>query len=46
MVNILTIIGSPYEISLALVKLTCPEWLIGTFFLMMVLLTRRELVEG
>ena len=40
MVNIPVIIGSPYEISLASVKLTCPERLTGTFFMMMVLLTR------
>ena len=40
MVNIPAITGSPYGISLALVKLTCPEWLTGTFFLMIVLLTK------
>jgi hypothetical protein len=45
MVNILAITGSPCGISLALVKLTYPERLTGTFFLMIVLLTRRELAE-
>ena len=46
MVNIPTITGSPYGISSASVKLTCPERLIGTFFLIIVLLTKRELDEG
>ena len=46
MVNIPVITGSPYGISLALVKLTYPEWLTSTFFLMIVLLTKRELAEG
>ena len=46
MVNIPDIIGSPYEISSASVKLTCPEWLMGTFFPMIVLLTKRELAES
>ena len=46
MVNIPAIISSFCKISLALVKLTCPEWLTGTFFLIIVLLTRRELAEG
>ena len=40
MVNTLAIMGSPYGISSALVKLTCPKQLTGTFFLMIVLLTR------
>ena len=40
MVNILAITGSSYGISSALVKLTYPEWLMGTFFLMIVLLTK------
>jgi hypothetical protein len=46
MVNIPAIMGSPCRISLALVKLTYPEQLMGTFFLMIVLLTKRELAEG
>ena len=46
MVNIPAIIGYPYRISSASVKLTCPERLTGTFFLMIVLLTKRELAEG
>ena len=46
MVNIPVITGSFCKISLALVKLTYPERLIGTFFLIIVLLTRRELAEG
>jgi hypothetical protein len=46
MVNIPAIIGSPYGISSALVKLTYPKRLTGTFFLILVLLTRRELAEG
>ena len=46
MVNIPAIIGSPYGISSALVKLTCPERLTDTFLLMIVLLTIQELVEG
>ena len=45
MVNIPAIIGSFYKISSALVKLTCPERLMGTF-LIIVLLTRQELAEG
>ena len=36
MVNIPAIMGSPYEISSALVKLTHPERLTGTFFPMIV----------
>ena len=40
MVNILAIMGSPCGIFSALVKLTCLEWLTGTFFLMIVLLTK------
>ena len=46
MVNIPAITGSPYEISLASVQLTYLERLMGTFFLIIVLLTRRELAEG
>ena len=46
MINIPAIIGSFYKISSALVKLTCPEWLTDTFFLMIVLLTKRELAKG
>ena len=46
MVNIPAMIGSPYGISSASVKLTYPEWLMGTFFLMIVLLIKRELAEG
>ena len=41
MVNILAITGSPSGISSASVKLTYPELLTGTFFLMIVLLTKR-----
>ena len=40
MVNIPAIMGSPYGISSALVKLTCPERLTGTFFMMIFLLTK------
>ena len=40
MVNIPAITGSFYKISSASVKLTCPEWLTGTFFLMIVRLIR------
>ena len=36
MVNIPVITGSFCKISSALVKLTCPEWLTGTFFLIIV----------
>ena len=46
MVNIPAIIGSFCKISSASVKLTCLERLAGTFFLIIVLLTRRELAEG
>ena len=46
MVNIPAITGSPYRISSTSVKLTYLEWLTGTFFLMTVLLTRRELAKG
>ena len=46
MVNIPAITGSFYRISSALVKLTCPERLTGTFFLIIVRLIRRELAEG
>ena len=46
MVNILAITGSPYRISSALVKLTYLEQFMGTFFLMIVLMTKRELAEG
>jgi hypothetical protein len=46
MVNIATIIGLPYINSLAVVKLTYLERLTGTFFLIIVLLIIRELVEG
>ena len=46
MVNISAITGSFYKISSASVKLTCLEWLMGTFFLMTVRLIRRELTEG
>ena len=45
-VNIPAITGSFCKISSALVKLTYPERLIGTFFLIIVLLTRRELADG
>ena len=45
MVNISAITGSPCGISSALVKLTYPERLMGTFFLMIVLLTKRELAK-
>ena len=45
-VNIPAITGSPFRISSASVKLTYPEWLMGTFFMMIVLLTKRELAEG
>ena len=40
MVNIPTIVGSFYKISSASVRLTCPERLMGTFFLIIILLTR------
>ena len=46
MVNIPAIISSFCKISSASVKLTCLEQLTGTFFLIIVLLTRRELAEG
>ena len=45
-VNILAITGLFCKISLALVKLTCLERLTSTFFLIIVLLTRRKLAEG
>ena len=45
-VNIPTITSSLCKISLASVKLTCLERLTGTFFLIIVLLTRWELAEG
>ena len=44
-INIPAIIASFCKIS-ASVKLTCPEQLTGTFFLMIVRLIRRKLVEG
>ena len=40
MVNIPAITGSPCRISSASVKLTYPERLTGTFFLMIVLVTK------
>jgi hypothetical protein len=43
MENIPAITGSPCGNSSATVKLTCPERLTGTFFLIIVLLTKREL---
>ena len=46
MVNILAITGSFYKMSSVSVKLTCPERLTSTFFLIIVLLTKRELAEG
>ena len=46
MVNIPAITGSFYKISLASVKLTCLERLMGTFFLMIIRLIRRLLAEG
>ena len=46
MVNIPAITGSFYKISSASVKLTCLERLLDTFFLIIILLTRRELAEG
>ena len=46
MVNIPAITGSFYKISSASVKLAYPEWLTGTFFLIIVLLNKRELAEG
>ena len=46
MVNLPTIIGSFCKISSASVKLTCPEWLTGTLFVIIVLLTRQELAKG
>ena len=46
MVNIPAIIGSFYKIFSASVKLTCLERLMGTFFLIIILLTRRELAKG
>ena len=46
MVNIPAIIGSPCRISPTSVKLTYPERLMDTFFLMIVLLTKRELAKG
>jgi len=46
MVNIPAIIGSFYKISSASVKLTCPERLMSTFFLINILLTRWELAKG
>ena len=45
MVNILAITCSFYKIFSDLVKLTCLKWLMGTFFLIIVLLTRRELAK-
>ena len=45
MVNIPAITGSFCRISSASVKLIYPERLTDTFFLIIVLLTRRELVE-
>ena len=46
MVNIPAIKGSPCGIYSALVKLTYPERLTDTLFLMIVLLMRQELAEG
>ena len=46
MVNIPAIIGSFCKISSTSVKLTCPEQLIGVFFLIIVHLIRWELAEG
>jgi hypothetical protein len=46
MENIPAITGSPCGISLASVKLTYLEQLMGIYFLMIVLLTRQELAEG
>ena len=46
MVNIPAIIGSFCKISSASVKLTYLERLTGTFFLIIILLTRRELAKG
>ena len=46
MVNIPTITGLFCKISSASVKLTCPERLTGTFFLIIVRSIRRELAEG
>ena len=46
MVNIPDITGSFCKISSASVNLTCPKRLTGTFFLIIVLLTKRELAEG
>ena len=46
MVNIAAITGSFCKISSASVKLTCLERLTGTFFLIIILLTRWELAEG
>ena len=46
MVNIPAITGSFYKISSISVKLTCLQWLMSTFFLIIVLLTRQELAEG
>ena len=46
MVNIPAITGSFCKISSASVKLTCLERLMGTFFLIIVLLTKQELTEG
>ena len=46
MVNIPAFTGSFYKISSALVKLTCPEQLTGTLFLIIVRLIRWELAEG
>ena len=46
MVNIPAITALFYKISSASVKLTCPERLMGTFFLIIICLIRRELAEG
>ena len=46
MVNIPAITGLFYKISSASVKLTCPERLTSTLFLIIILLTRWELAEG
>ena len=46
MVNIPAIIGSFFKISSVSVKLTCPKRLMGTFFLIIVLLIRQKLAEG
>ena len=46
MENIPAITDSFYKIPTASVKLTCPEWLTGTFILIIVRLTIQELAES